>query len=99
MPKLRERWRITLDGLDPFEIETTGWDNVGISIAVQDGVGEIRFESQFQVVHNACMREEIAGVPRSFREFMLRLIEADQVEAVDASELDPTQSDRSAVSP
>lgn len=96
MAKLRERWRIVLEGRDPFEITTTGWDNVGISVGVANGVGEVRFESSFQVIHNACMREEIEGVPRSFREFMLRLIEAEQVEEVDPAELDPTQSLHSA---
>lgn len=90
---MRDRWRIVLDGLEPFEVTTNAWDQVGMTMPMQNGSAAVPLDFQYRIVHNACIREEIAGVPRSFQEFMLRLARADEVTDDDTTEeLDPTQT-------
>jgi len=77
-------------------VTTNAWDQVGLTMPLQNGAGAVPLDFQYRIVHKACLREEIAGVPRSFQEFMLRLVAADEVKddaATDETgELDPTPS-------
>lgn len=86
---MRERWRIVLDDLEPFVVTTNAWDQVGLTMPVQNGTGAVPLDFNYRIIHKACLREDIAGVPRSFQDFMLRLVAADQLDD-ETEAADPT---------
>lgn len=92
----RQRWSVELDGFDePVEVTTSARDSLHVVVPTVDGAPQFPLGIVLEIVHNALLRTEVEGIPRSLNKFLDLVIDANQLDDGDAEtngsgSLDPT---------
>jgi hypothetical protein len=93
----RQRFRVHLEGLEPLDVMSTARDSQAIVVPIVDGEPQMPLGMMTKIVHNALIRTETDGVPRSYQKFLDLLLDVDELADADGTggageETDPTRA-------
>lgn len=89
MSQYRKHYRVTFDGRG-FDVLTSARDWAAAESEQNAGNTSKPMDLVFQVLHAACLRLKVDGIPRSYGEFLDGLDDFDDQDAADAADVPDT---------
>ena len=93
MSTYRQRWVVVFDG-QKFEVTSNAWDARNVKVPMSSkGEAEIPISMNWEVVHEALLRNHVEGIPERLKDFCMLLDDLTEIpdDEGEPDELDPTQ--------